>query len=193
MNTTELELIKRIAGGDIEAEKEIIILYKDKITQFVRSRLGYKNADCSDLVNDTLLGLLLKLRNQKFDPASGKSLNSYVFGIAHHKVCSYFEASDKSRIIYQDEETFLNIVSEDESPLEKEELQNAVRNILKKLHPKYQAVLFLRFYAELSVSEISEQLGLPSRRTSERIHYALQLVRKKCKKEKLFSIFPPFL
>ena len=71
---------------------------------------------------------------------------------------------------------------------ENEELKN-LRDLLKGLPSKYKEVLDLRFFAELSVQEISDRIGLPPRRVSERINYALKLARKAIKKRKLFSIF----
>ena len=66
--------------------------------------------------------------------------------------------------------------------LEDEERAGLVRACLQNLRPPYKEALELRYFKELSIAEMSAQLGLPPRRVSERIHYALKLLRKTWKK-----------
>ena len=47
----------------------------------------------------------------------------------------------------------------------------------------------MRYFQELSIQEISQITGLAPKRISERIHYALKLMKSECKKFNLFSIF----
>jgi RNA polymerase sigma factor (sigma-70 family) len=54
---------------------------------------------------------------------------------------------------------------------------------LQALEFKYKEALELRYFKELSVPEISAQLGIPPRRVSERIHYALKLLRQAYQKK----------
>ena len=81
----------------------------------------------------------------------------------------------------------------EEYELERKETQDILRNLLKKLKLKYKEVLYLKYYEELSVNEISERIKLPPRRVSERLHYGVKLLRRECKKENIFSILWGFL
>ena len=77
--------------------------------------------------------------------------------------------------------------------LEKEEIRVILRKLIIKLKPKYQEVLYLRFFKEYSIDEISTTIRLPHRRVSERIHYAIKLLRSQCEKDNLFSILRSIL
>jgi DNA-directed RNA polymerase specialized sigma24 family protein len=56
------------------------------------------------------------------------------------------------------------------------------------LDSPYREALELRYLQEFSIQEMSEKLGIPPRRVSERIHYALKLLRKAWKSAKILSI-----
>lgn len=58
---------------------------------------------------------------------------------------------------------------------------------LSKLDNKYQEVLLLRVYDELSIEEIANKIGIEKRRVSERINYALKLILKELKKQNYFQ------
>ena len=188
-----MDLIRRIEEGDDEAEKEILAQYTDKIKLTICTKIGFNNPDCEDVLQEVLIAFLQNLREKKFDQSRETNLDSYILGITYNKLRGYFEAGKKQKKIELDSEAPLSALWEDETFLEKEEFKNALRDILKKLPLKYQEVLYLKFYQDLKVREISKQLDMPPRRISERIHYALQLYKKECKKTKLFSIFLPFL
>ncbi|MCB0266025.1 MAG: hypothetical protein KDH98_22980 [Calditrichaeota bacterium] len=60
---------------------------------------------------------------------------------------------------------------------------------MNNLDDKYRKILDMRYFQELSIQEISQITGLAPKRISERIHYALKLMKSECKKFNLFSIF----
>ena len=66
-------------------------------------------------------------------------------------------------------------------------MRNMIKKALKNLKGKYQEVLFLKFFEELSVKEISDRLNLPTRRVSERINYALKLIKKEIERTGYFA------
>ena len=72
--------------------------------------------------------------------------------------------------------------------LERAELKDLLKEALNTLSPKYREALELRFLKEYSIQEISEKLEMSPRRVSERIHYALKLIRKVCEDAKIVSI-----
>jgi RNA polymerase sigma-70 factor (ECF subfamily) len=78
----------------------------------------------------------------------------------------------------------------EEAEIEREERRQELRKKLRRLEPKYQEVLYLRYFEGLSVQEIAQRLNLPPRRVSERINYATKLLQKEFKKAEIFSIFP---
>ena len=173
------KLVERIQSGETEAETELLQKYGAPIIRKVSFDLGTGNADWRDVAADVQLALLISLRQGRFDVNRETSLGSYVYGITVNKIRDYFKAKKKRP--FTAESLPAGIVSVTEAyDIEKKEVQAQLKNLLGKLKLKYQEVLYLRYYEELSISEISQRIHLPPRRVSERIHYAVKLLRKKC-------------
>lgn len=188
-----VELVQRIIAGDHSAENELFNRFHARIETFVRLRLGVKNEHWEDVSGEINTTVLLNLRDGKFNPQKGE-LISYIWGIAQNKLREYSRAEKKDQIIFHTSLTEnVYFTTESESKIEDEELKNLMRQAIKSLPVKYQEVIYLKFYEDLSVSQIAEKLDLAPRRVSERIHYALKKIQKKCTKEKKFSILQEYI
>lgn len=188
LDADDRNLVERIKAGETAAEAELLEKYSPLIMRKVSFDLGAGNADWRDIAAEVQLALLLSLRQGKFDINRGTSLGSYVYGITLNKIRDYFKTLKKRPII--PESLPESIISAAEAyDTEKKEIQSLLKTLLGKLKMKYKEVLYLRYYEELSITEISERIDLPPRRISERIHYAIKLLRKKCHDQGEFSIF----
>jgi len=185
----EKNLIAQILRGNRNAEQELFAGFDRKIIRKVRLSIGMSNADWKDIVSEIQLALLDSLRNGRFDVQRGSSLGSYIYGITMNKVRDYFKQQEKRKLISTNSEQSDNWSVNEADELEQKEIHNLLRSLLENLKLKYKEVLYLRYYKEYSISEISQIIGLPPRRVSERIHYAVKLLKKECEKKKLFSIF----
>ena len=178
----------RIQQEDKVAEEEFVRLFRPYVFINVRKKLGNKYADIQDLVNEILMASLIKIRVGAFDSEKG-SLKIYVWGITNNKLKDYFKAAGK-REIPSDKLPDIPVDADGTSNLEKNEEYKRLHQQLEKLPSKYKEVLYLRFFENMKVSEISKKMGLAPRRVSERINYALMLLKKKYNKEKRnLSIF----
>ncbi|MBN2008188.1 sigma-70 family RNA polymerase sigma factor [candidate division KSB1 bacterium] len=184
----ENKLIKKIRAGDRTAEQELFSNFDSRIERKVRYTIGFQNEDWKDVVCDIQLALLDSLRCGKFDTEKGISLGSYTYGITMNKIRDYFKHQKKRENIMSDP-LEKDLCAMDPDEVEDTELRDTLKKLILKLKLKYKEILYLRFYEELAISEISQRIGLPPRRVSERINYAVKLLRKECKKEKDFSIF----
>lgn len=188
----ENELISRIQTGDIRAEQELLTHFHIRIARKVRIDLGTANEDWKDIVNEVQLALIESLRKGRFDVHKGTPLGSYVFGITVNKIRDYFKTRKKLSNFSSDLLQERNLIYEEKSSFEAQELRKTLRKLLAGLKVKYKEVLYLRYYQEYTVSEISQMINIPPRRVSERINYALKLLRKECQKRNFFSIFTCF-
>ncbi len=188
MEKRDAKLVQRIAQQDTLAERELLSLFGSRIARKVKYAIGAGNDDWKDLVNDIILAVLENLRNGKFDMQRGTPLGSYIYGITNNKIHDYYKLR-KRQIQYQPLERGADFDVAGEFEIERRELQALMKEMLKKLKYKYQQVLYLRYYEELSIAEISERIDLPPRRVSERINYAIKLLQKEIRKRKYFSIF----
>ena len=185
----EIELIKRIYAGDAQAENELFSQFDSRIVRKVRFSIGTNNKDWQDVVSEIQMALLNNLREGKFDVERGASLGTYVFGITMNKIRDYFKFRKKQEIMTPIRSAEHDLSVEECPDIEQQEIRKMLRQLLEKLKIKYKEVLYLRYYEELSVAEISQKINLPPRRVSERINYAVKLLQKECEKEKFFSIF----
>lgn len=188
----EIELIGAIQAGNPQAETELLLQFKLRIIHKVRFSLGLGNKDWEDVVSEVQLALLNSLRQGRFDVSKGIPLGSYVYGITMNKIRDYFKQHKKEQTIIADPVVEDDIVAEEENSLEQQELKKFLRARLKKLKVKYKEVLYLRYFKEYSITQISQEIKLPPRRVSERIHYALKLLREQCEKEDFFQYLGGF-
>jgi RNA polymerase sigma-70 factor (ECF subfamily) len=175
----QLRLVERIRTGDVIAEKELFLRYKNPIHWKVLRRIDTDVENIKDLVSEIFLAIIEGVRKTSFQPERWDSLDAYVWGITNHKINDWFKKKKVERRILDCDPPSEDIAaSTEEYFLEKKELAEIARKLLKGLPAKYKEALDLRYFQELSIREISAQLGLAPRRVSERIHYALKLLRK---------------
>ncbi len=189
----DFDLVQRIKDGDYNAEKELFARFDKRISKQIFRCLGQSNECWKDMVNEVHLGILTSLRAGKFNPQKGTTLGSYIYGITMNKVKEFFRS--EKRGLPTRKMVSADALTEDfagDFELENQDLKNFLRDVMIDLKLKYQEVLYLRYYDELSIAQIASQLQLPPKRVSERIHYALMILKKKCEKQKYFSIFLTF-
>jgi RNA polymerase sigma factor (sigma-70 family) len=187
-------LLERIRSGtDNEAETELLARYGQRIERKVNYYIGYNNPDSSDIISESKIAVLLSLREGRFDPSKNIPLGSYIHGITKNKIKDYFKFKQTDRTTSIDVIEDSSLSSDISGELERKELRDIMRIYLSSLDIKFQEVLHLKFYEQLTITEISSRINLPPKRVSERIHYALKKMKKKCKKEKYLSIFLHFL
>ncbi len=82
--TFEKLLVERIRAGQADAWNELIAHYEGRLFAFIHARTKNRAA-AEDLVQDTFIGFLTSLPN--YD--ARRSLESYLFSIAAHKLTDY--------------------------------------------------------------------------------------------------------
>lgn len=186
----EKSLIERIVAGDSEAENHIFVHFKDRIEFLVRARLRGKvsSDNQKDIISEARQAILLSLRKGGFDPSKGKPLEAYIAGIVSNVVAMHFRNMKKENPTDDiDRYHSLKDISNPLSEILDSEKREKLKKALNKIGDKYRDVLIMRIYDELSIEEISNQVGIEKRRVSERINYALKLLLKELKKQKYFQ------
>ena len=179
----EKRLIERIKNGDAEAKEELIRKYYPRIMNLVEMKLGRDSDQFNDIVHEVILAVFDGI-NSRFDTNKSVSLGSYIYKITTNKISDYFkEVKKKSQLMKDVEIETLIHTANAEYNLEQRELYQEISQALFSLKKKYRTVLYLRYFEGLSVSQIAEKIKLPPRRASERIHYALRLLKKKLEKK----------
>jgi RNA polymerase sigma-70 factor (ECF subfamily) len=184
----QISLVQRIQSGDSDAEKELFEKYKDPIRWKIYRQITVDIEQQKDIASDVYLAILEGIRNTRFQPERWISLEAFIWGVTNNKIKDWLK-KNKSKKEIATSNSLPTKGEEDPDEVGNEELHNILRSLLKRLPPKYKEVLDLKYFQELSVTEIGQKLKTEPRRISERINYALKLIRKECKKRKLFSIF----
>lgn len=186
-----MELSRRIAEGDLEAEQDLFARFTEQIRFKVRIRLKGRASreDQEDLVCDIQEGLLLSLRKGGYKAESGKTIEAYAAGVTANYIGQYFRKKKKQPAFISDEEGYDLIFDDSLDSLINEERKFKIRHCLDKLKPKYREVLHLRIYEGQTIEEIAEKLNIERRKVSECIHYAFKLFFKEAQKDDYFSIF----
>jgi len=186
----EKSLIEKIVSGDTDAENRLFLHFKERIEFLVRVRLRGKVSadDQRDIISEAKQAILLSLRKGGFDSSKEKPLEAYIAGIVSNIVAMYFRNLSKEKPTV-DIDSYHSIESPD-NPLKEiidAEKKEKLKYALSCLDTKYQEVLLLRIYDELSIEEIANKIGIEKRRVSERINYALKLILKELKKQNYFQ------
>jgi RNA polymerase sigma-70 factor (ECF subfamily) len=183
-NEEQLRLAQRTQAGDASAERELFRRYKDPILWKICRQVKTDSENIKDLASEIYLALLEGLRKESFRPEKWEILEAYVWGVTNNKIRDWFKKEKRENKIFSDDPPSEEIAAaSEEYLLENEELGKLLRTCLQALEFKYKEALELRYFKELSVPEISAQLGIPPRRVSERIHYALKLLRQAYQKK----------
>lgn len=180
------DLINGIISGDQACERILLEKYDEKIRFIVYSRLSKYRSYATDLIQEIKVSVLISIRKGNFRCESELSLGAYIYGISMNKISDFVKKVTRDSEFQDNQIRFSEKSYFDKYEVEEKENKEIIRKALKNLKSKYQEVLYMKFFEELSVREISEKLKTPPRRISERINYALKLVKKELDKTKYF-------
>ena len=183
------ELVEKSKNKDKEAFSELFDLYYDKILNYVFRRT--LNIDyAKDIASNTFLKVLENIH--RFEWRNGEnSFNSWIYKIATNEVNQYFRKQNKYKLSIDDENfkelgDFGEEVEKIEKRLENDEYLLVLNKAIKKLKPIYQDIMHLRYFEELTYSEISGILN--KNETTVRVYSkrALEKLKDILKEDALF-------
>lgn len=172
----------RPANPEIEKQLEALLEMRGRISEVVNYNVWNKD-NRGDVFQEIMAAAVRSIRNGKYKPESGVKFTTYIFSIVHNKIADYISSQNKikgNEVCGLDLDMLLGD-PEDATQPEIEEMRELLFALLRSLKPKYREILRLRYIEGLSIAQISKKLGIPPRRVSERIHYAIQQIRKKKK------------
>lgn len=175
----QLHLVQRIQAGERTAETELFKRYQSPILWKICRHLKTDRENVKDLASEVYLAILQGLRKADFQPEKWETLDAYIWGVTNNKIRDWFKQANRDHRFFEHQPPAESIaVAAEEFLAETDELRRHLHACLQTLDTKYKTVLALRYFRERTITEISAELGIPPRRVSERIHYALKLLRK---------------
>ena len=166
------KLMKRIAGGEKEALREIYDAYKDTIYYNVYSVLG-NDADTQDVANEVFIKLWTMAKAYK--PGSGHK--AWLSTICHNAAIDFLRKNGRELAYEQEEMEGLSDAKIDNAMAELEG-EHYVSWVLSHLVPAEREVVHMKVVLEMTLKEIGETLGIPIGTVSWRYRKGIHKLRR---------------
>ncbi len=171
------EALLQAAQAGPEGITAVYDAYADRIYGFLLKRCGHRET-AEDLSSKVFLKFIEHVPRMNWQ---GVSLGAWLFRVASNLLIDQWRAqSIRHDTPIDDDDSPLELSSHAPLPDAFAELQlerDKVLLILKKLSPRDQEVLDLRFFAEQEAIEIAEHLGISANHASVLVYRALQRLR----------------
>lgn len=171
----ERQLVEK-AKENAAAFEELYNHYLPRVYGFLLNRIGQKEL-AEDLTSEVFAKALANIT--KFNDR-GVPFAAWLFRIARNTLIDY--TRKKKEILTDAVEAFEPPPEHSESNatlgLVRDEKRELIRKTMKNLPEKYQTVLSLKFFEELSNDEIADVIGCQKNAVAVRVHRALRLMKK---------------
>jgi RNA polymerase sigma-70 factor (ECF subfamily) len=154
---------------------EAILTYRPVISFRVRKALGSATPDWEDVVDEILMQAIEKVKNGAFRGDS--SVGTFLYTITSRRIIDHIRQKTKVLRHAPEPAPFPDPHVEAEG----RERARTIAEAVGRLKPKFRDVLYLYYYKELSRDEVARELGISPRRVSERVNYAIKLIKKSVK------------
>ena len=160
-------LIEEARDGKTEAFREIFNQFSDRLYAYAVSRTASKD-DALDAVQDAFVDLWGGL--QKFQYRSDEEFGGFVFKILKRKISRQHRLR-RGDISLED----MNV--EESYEIEVEDYRFVANNV-DSLSPKYQEVVRLRYWGQMSFGEIASTLNIKEGAAKVRHHRAIEKLKE---------------
>src|SRR5437660_7560319 len=163
-------LVEQALAGSEWAVEVLVHRYSTRLFSFIYHFLGDYDEAC-DILQQVFLQLYLSLSNLR----TGEPLKPWLFQVARNRCLDDIRQRNRRRTTHfselessNDEEEMPSLISIPDSGPQPEELaehhdlQRRLHQAIQALPPKFRAVVFLRYAAQLSFSEIAQALNMPT-------------------------------
>jgi RNA polymerase sigma-70 factor (ECF subfamily) len=183
--TSEIELMRRVAAGDEHAFVEI---YRQKQAAIFRFALhmGGSQVLAEDVTQEVFVALMAQA--SQYDPARG-SLTGYLYGIARKHLLRHFRRRRAQLPIEEDSCGAPNsapvVLAEHTDPLgqlSRDETIESVRRAILALPPRYREAVVLCELQEMGYEEAASLAGCAVGTIRSRLHRGRALLARKLKR-----------
>ncbi|MFA6608627.1 MAG: RNA polymerase sigma factor [Candidatus Paceibacterota bacterium] len=177
-NLTDEELAK-LSVSDTVYFGELISRYDKILLRYVIRRSHATKEDAEDVVQNSFIKMYRNIND--FDTTL--RFSSWAYRITHNELIDWYR-KQKSRpqliLSDKDEDVFASIAGD--MNIEKEAMANEtkkeIEDIIKTIDPKYQEVIYLRFFEDKSYEEIADILQIPPGTVAIRLSRAKKILQE---------------
>jgi len=152
---------------------------------------GYKFCRDSDLIEDTIHDLFVRLWTTKEKLSNPVSIKNYIYKSFRNILFRKMKTEGKYTGISAEEYPFgfeVSYNSEALTRIEDREIREKVKAIIKTLPPRQQEIIFLRFYEGLSYEEIADIMGISISSTYKLFYKAISNLQNTIESSSLLTI-----
>ena len=156
--TEDRRLVAAIQRKDRKATAEFVSRHADAIYRYVHARLVPRTDRIDDLVQEVFLAAWENLSEYR----GASSLESWLVGIARHKVEDYYRACLREPEPLEETEqkpSFLTRSPDFDDVLDSELARKKTWQVLAALPEKYRVVLLWRYWDKCSAREMAARTG----------------------------------
>jgi len=166
----EKSLVLAAQAGDRDAFGRLYTTILPGLYGYIRSRTP-STVETEDLVSDVILMMVKKLGNFRW--LTPGSFRAWVFQIARRKLVDKYRRSAVPNTGIDGVETLSDPAPTPEIQFLHHEARESVLELVKKLSPRKQEVILLRYFGGLQNNEIATVLELDERTISSHLSRAL--------------------
>lgn len=173
-------IIEDILKGNVNAYEKIVDKYMRKIYGYIFNFVKDKHT-AEDLTQETFIKAYNSL--DKFDKT--KNFSIWMLSIGRNTTWDYFKRIKKyAAYEFMEDVDSGNIDNDFSNPiriLERKEEINLLEDIVNSLPSKYKDLIILKYFEELSYSEISSRLKIPENKVKWRLYQARSKIAEQLK------------
>lgn len=171
--TTDLELVRAMAQGDMHGLDQLYALHGPSILSFLTARLGNR-----ELAEEVLQDVMLAAWKNAATFRGESSVRTWLLVIARNRAINAQRRYTPTMVSLADSP---DIHSTDTGPYEavaRDFERSAVRQALEHLPDLHREILVLFFYHQLSGNEIAEVLDISVGTVKSRLHRAKEALKR---------------
>lgn len=176
MNKVDNEVIEKCINGDEKAFEVIFDTYKNSIYFFAYEFFKDKHI-AEDIVQDTFIAVYKNIKSLK----NYNTFSAWLYKIAYH--CCIKKTRKKKLVLRYDNDDITvedysdtKSISDPSIIIHNQNIQDILRQCIDSLSLPLKSVCILRFYEELSISEISKVLDISEGTVKSRLNRAKHIL-----------------
>lgn len=168
----ELALVEK-AKKDIRAFDKLYEYYLPRIFAYCYNRLASRET-AEDITSLVFVGAVEGLK--MFDSKKGNKFGTWLYRVAHNKIVDHYRKKKPGLFGLIGNEVEENFDPDEEVDMSQRQKQIVI--VLKKLKPRYQQIISLKFYSEMDNEEIAATMATKKANVALILHRALKAFKK---------------
>lgn len=186
---TDEELALSYVRGNNQAFDLLLSRNQSKLFSYILFVVHEQDL-ANDIFQETFVKVITKLQEGKYID-SGK-FSAWIMRIAHNVIMDWYRDNRAKNIVETSDDNDLSNVTGNgitdfniEDRYVNEQVLRDVKKMMNLLPPTQREIVFMRFYQEMSFTEIAETTGVSINTALGRMRYAILNMRRMARKNKL--------